>query len=441
MQYDSLMALYRSPVPDFFTSFCENNLGTFNMSDSGARKKEYSKKDIVLSNVFIFVNKFREYLAKLVLLSGANHPELDFDFGLEQEADMYSLIHEFMDIDETISEDYFEEFAPYLKESQTIPSFLTEKTTGFWAIETISYWESFDEEWSEYHPLYEYFQVCHDSQTEDTTQTAKNFGALISEDKVEEFKEELTRFFYLCFLNAEAEKLAAYVLEHAETFKLFSCDESQYPNKYYYDSMFLINLLEFINNILEDRSEKTLTYRRSALQKLYSNLTKKYGLLNLFAILFPKDANLRNTCLSCVTWSRDAYTYPLTDVSVQISEAAGFFLSKSLPEVLAIIPEEDVEMRKDITDFYLLFTLTDEQKIHDTCYGYFNLYESTSNFLSVGLDGKPYYVAVSLLTSYFGLSTQSNSCVDEPRNYDVSALILLEMADKLYHCLKVYERR
>ena len=80
MQYDSLMALYRSPVPDFFTSFCENNLGTFNMSDSGARKKEYSKKDIVLSNVFIFVNKFREYLAKLVLLSGANHPELDFDF-------------------------------------------------------------------------------------------------------------------------------------------------------------------------------------------------------------------------------------------------------------------------------------------------------------------------------------------------------------------------
>ena len=163
--------------------------------------------------------------------------------------------------------------------------------------------------------------------------------------------------------------------------------------------------------------------------------------MNLFAILFPEDINLRNICLSCVTWERDIYTYPLTDVSVQISEAAGFFLSKSLPEVLAIIPKEDVDMRKDITDFYLLFTLTDEQKIHDTCYGYFNLYKSTSNFLSVGLDGKPYYVVISTLTSFFGLSTNSNSYVDEPRNYDVSALILLEMADKLYHCLKIYERR
>lgn len=432
MQYDNLVALYRSPVPKFFTNFCKDNAETFAMDDTDSRTSSWSLKDTVLYNLFIFVNKFREYLAKTIL-NPLLDPELEFPFDLEAPSDLMSVLQRFGGIKKTLSDDYFEQFSPFYDECQEIPSFLTDKEDGYWDLAASFNNYSFDEEWSSYHPLYDEYWVSGTNSNKDWK------GAIVSQEKEAEFRNDIKCFFCMFFGNEEAHQLSCYVLENAEKFKLFSFEKGEYPNKYYFDSDFLNELLDLSNSILEDSSSETVLYRKSALQQMYPNLVEKYGLENLFHILFPKERNGRNVPLSFSTWARDRYSYPNTGISVQISESIGFFLTHSLSESLSLVPKEDEKMRQDIFDFYHFFLLSDNGFIGKDCFCFFNLYNDTEHYLSTGLDGKNYYVTISIFTSFYGLTMDCYSADDEPRNYNIEALILLSIADKLYQRLSVYK--
>lgn len=430
MQYDNLVALYRSPVPKFFSRFYADNAEVFNMEDIDSRASTWSLKDTVLYNLFIFIDKFREYLAKTVLDPLFN-PELEFSFDLEDCSTINSVIQGFGSIKTTVSDDYYEQFAPFYSESEAIPKFLTDKENGYWDIKATFNNYRFDEEWSSYYILFEeYENLDKDSK--------RDYSAIVTQEREEEFKHDIENFFCMFFGKEEAYRLSCRVLENPEQFKLFRFEKNKYPNKYYFDEDFLDELLQLAYHILEDDSSKSFPYRRSALQLMFPELTDKYGLENLFHILFSDKIDENTIPLSFLTWESDSYSYPYTGMSIQISNSAGFFLAHSVHKVLSMVPENEENLRQDIIDFYHFFLLTEAGFIKKECFCYFNLYNDFTHYLSTGLDGKNYYVTASLFTTYYGVAMNSDIYLDAPKNYNISALTLLSIADNLYQRLFDY---